>query len=129
MSTHVLDAPAVKKTEVPVVHQRGVVVHLPKLFTNFGIPAATRVAAHPAVVRRRMTPEGGRALERLGHAIEYLTDEFVHDGCEGGLNGPRVDAIQLLMSLNRQVYGEFPIVPTLSQRFAAFFHRAGATRH
>jgi len=129
MSTHVLGAPAVEKAEVPVVHHRGLVVHLPKIFTNFGLPAATRVEPRPAVVRRRMTPECGRALERLGHAIEYLTDEFIHDGREGGLKGPRVDAIQLLMSLNRQVYGECPIVLTLSQRFAHFFHRTGGTRH
>ncbi len=124
MSTHVLDAPAVKKAEVPVGHQRGVVVHLPRLFTNVGVPAATRVIARPAVVRRRMTLESGRAIERLGHAIEYLTDEYVHDGCEGGLKSPRVDAIQLLMSLNRQVYCECPIVPTLSQRVVQFFHHA-----
>jgi hypothetical protein len=121
MSTHVLHTPAIDKLETPVVH-------LPRLFTNLGLPAATRVVERPAVVRRRMSPESGRAIERLGHAIEYLTDEFVHDGCEGGLNGYRVEAIQLLMSLNRQVYGECPIVPTLSQRVAHFFHRTGSTR-
>jgi hypothetical protein len=72
-------------------------------------------------VRRRTTPEAGFALEILGHAIEYLADEFVH---EAGLlssihihsGDPRVEAIQLLMAANRQVYFACPVVPSLSQR-------------
>jgi hypothetical protein len=28
---------------------------------------------------RRISPEAGRALEILGHAIEYLIDEYVHE--------------------------------------------------
>lgn len=125
MSTPALDAPAVEKevTE-PLVPLRGVVVHFPRLFSRLGVPVATRVAARPAVVRRRMSPESGRAIEKLAHAIEYLTDEFVHDGCDGGFQDPRVDAIKLLMSLNRQVYSECPIVPTFAQRVARIFHSA-----
>jgi hypothetical protein len=72
-------------------------------------------------VRRRTTPEAGFALEILGHAIEYLADEYVH---EAGLlpsihvhsGDPRVEAIQLLMAANRQVYYACPVVPSLSQR-------------
>jgi hypothetical protein len=121
MSTHVLDAPAVEKADKPVVHPRGVVVHFPRLLSRLGVPSSTRVVARPAAVRRRMSPESGRAVEKLGHAIEYLTDEFVHGGCEGGFQDPRVEAIKLLMSLNRQVYVECPIVPTFAQRVARIF--------
>lgn len=70
-------------------------------------------------VRRRTTPEAGFALEILGHAIEYLADEYVH---EAGLlpsifsGDPRVEAIQLLMAANRQVYYACPVVTSLSQR-------------
>lgn len=125
MFTHALDAVAVqKKVNKPVLTSNGVVVHFPPLFTRLGVPASTRVVARPAVVRRRMSPESGRAIERLGHAIEYLTDEFVHDGCDGGFEDPRVDAIKLLMSLNRQVYSECPIIPTFAQRLAKLFHQA-----
>jgi len=49
--------------------------------TDFSIPASTPVAStarFPANRRRRITPRAGHALEILGHAIEYLTDEFVH---------------------------------------------------
>ena len=124
MSTHVLDATAVEKASEPVAASHDVLVHLPRLLTRIGVPATARVVTRPAVIRRRMSPESGRAIERLGHAIEYLTDEFVHSGCEGGFQDPRVEAIKTLMSLNRQVYSECPIVPTFSQRIAQFFHSA-----
>ena len=70
-------------------------------------------------VRRRTTPEAGFALEILGHAIEYLADEYVHDaGLLPSIHSgdPRVEAIQLLMSANRQVYFACPLAPSLYQR-------------
>jgi hypothetical protein len=70
-------------------------------------------------VRRRTTPEAGFALEILGHAIEYLADEYVHEaGSLSSIHGgdPRMEAIQLLMAANRQVYFACPVVPSLSQR-------------
>ena len=50
---------------------------------------------------RKISPEAGRAIEMLGHAIEYLSDEFALDcmdrilGTEPGLH-PRLRAIELL---------------------------------
>lgn len=70
--------------------------------------------------RRRITPEAGHALEILGHAIEYLTDELVHDGVLITAHNERVQAVQLLMALNRQVYFECPEEPTFGERFRAF---------
>ena len=58
-------------------------------------------------VRRRLSPEGGRALEILGHAIEYLADEYANDLTDKGPLGsadPRVAAIQILKGLNRAIY-------------------------
>ena len=69
---------------------------------------------------RRISPEAGHALEILGHAIEYLTDEYVHEKRELKSADPQVEAIRLLMSLNREVYFECPFVPTLTERFCAF---------
>lgn len=76
------------------------------------------VAGARATRRRHITPEAGHALEILGHAIEYLTDEFVHEG-GGSLTGNdnRIMAVQLLMALNRQVYFECPEVPSFGERF------------
>jgi hypothetical protein len=64
-------------------------------------------AEPPPPVRRRLSPEGGRALEVLGHAIEYLADEYAVDPKDKGPLGsadPRVEAIQILKALNRAVY-------------------------
>jgi hypothetical protein len=58
-------------------------------------------------VRRRLSPEAGRALEILGHAIEYLADEYANDPSDKGPLGnadPRVAAIQILKGLNRALY-------------------------
>jgi hypothetical protein len=72
--------------------------------------------------RRQITPQAGHALEILGHAIEYLTDEFVHHGGDVSSRNPQLEAVQLLMSLNRQVYFECPEVPTVRERIRSMFH-------
>ena len=69
--------------------------------------------------RRRISPEAGHALEILGHAIEYLTDEFVHAGGSLSAHNAQVEAVQLLMAVNRQVYFECPEVPSLGERWRA----------
>jgi hypothetical protein len=77
--------------------------------------------------RRRITPEAGRALEILGHAIDYLTDEYIHAG--GPLSGrdAHVESVQLLMRINRQVYFACPEAPTLRERIGLPL-RLGTTR-
>jgi hypothetical protein len=58
-------------------------------------------------VRRQLSPEEGRALEILGHAIEYLADEYCADAQPKGRLGnadPRIEAIQMLKALNRSIY-------------------------
>jgi hypothetical protein len=72
--------------------------------------------------RRRISPQAGRALEILGHAIEYLSDEFVHAGGSLTANDARLEAVQLLMALNRQIYFACPEVPTLAERWRALLH-------
>ena len=66
---------------------------------------------------RRIDPQAGRALEKLGHAIEYLTDEFVHQGGSLSAKDPQLEAVQLLMAMNRKVYFECPEVPTFAERW------------
>jgi hypothetical protein len=69
--------------------------------------------------RRRISPEAGHALETLGHAIEYLSDEFVHSGGPLTAHDGQVEAVQLLMGINRQIYFECPVVPSLGERCRA----------
>lgn len=92
--------------------------------TGFSIPALA--SAVPTVrmraTRRRISPQAGRALEILGHAIEYLTDEFVHQGLTFSAKNEQLEAVQMLMALNRQVYFECPEIPTFGERCRALLH-------
>ena len=89
--------------------------------------STTEVIRTTANRRRPISPEAGHALEILGHAIEYLTDEFIHEGGQAGgpfsADNSQLQAVQLLMALNCQVYFECPEVPPFGQRLPSLFHR------
>ena len=89
------------------------------------VPIET-MATRPRFVRRRVTPETGRALEILGHAIEYLTDEYVHHRGTFLANDPEVQAIQLLMKLNRQIYFNCLPLPSLADRCRTWLRTAAS---
>ena len=82
------------------------------------VPTASRPGPLPAR-RRRITPQAGHALEILGHSIEYLTDEFVNQGGLLSAHDGQLEAVQLLMAVNRQIYFECPVVPTFAERCQA----------
>jgi len=92
--------------------------------TGFSLPVTATVvsaARVPANRRRHITPQAGRALEILGHAIEYLTDEYVNEeSATFSAKNEKVEAVQLLMALNRQVYFECPFAPTFAERCRSF---------
>jgi hypothetical protein len=73
--------------------------------------------------RRRMTPEVGRAIEKLNHAIEYLTDEYIHQGGSMADSNEHACTVQLLKSLRKQVYLDAPEVLSLSERSKTFLTR------
>lgn len=83
---------------------------------------APELVTHGVMRRRSIDPQSGRALEILGHAIEYLADEFVFQGGSFSANNGEVQAMQLLMALNREIYMACPEVPPLSSRILAFLH-------
>jgi hypothetical protein len=86
------------------------------------IPIATTAPFVRSNRRRRICPEAGRALEILGHAIEYLTDEYVHQGGSFSADDAQLNAVLLLMSLNRQIYFECPVVPSFGERCRSFLN-------
>jgi hypothetical protein len=93
--------------------------------TGFSIPAsapAVPIASVRASRRRRITPQAGHALEILAHAIEYLTDEFVHTGLTFSAKNEQLQAVRMLMALNRQIYFECPVVPSFSERCRTLLH-------
>jgi hypothetical protein len=85
---------------------------------------ARRIAQPQA--RRHIDPQSGHALEILGHAIEYLTDEYVHAGGSLCAHNAQVEAIQMLMAANRAVYFACAPVPSLGERLRRWL---GLTPH
>lgn len=102
-------------------------------------PTAHRQVAHsstsfPQLVpmqrnrARRVSPADGMALEKLAHAIEYLTDELTLE-C---MTAPRdafqpagaIAAIELLKKRNREIYLACPIQPTFGERLRSWLSRA-----
>jgi len=84
----------------------------PSAFLASGVATSSR--------RRRISPEAGRAIEILGHAIEYLADEFVYTGGALSARDGQVEAMQLLMVANRKIYFACPEIPTVGERFRAW---------
>jgi hypothetical protein len=83
----------------------------------------SEVAKNLSRPRRLITPEVGRALERLGHAIEYLTDELVHEGNSKPGANHQLEAVQVMIALRRQVYLETPEVSPFGSRCRVFLKR------
>jgi hypothetical protein len=84
-------------------------------------PAVASTAVH-ARRRRHITPEAGHALEILGHAIEYLTDEFLHQGGSFAASDPRLESVRLLMTRNREIYFACPEVEGFRERVQSFLN-------
>ncbi len=90
---------------------------------SVAVPAPVAETIRTGLKRRRsISPQAGRALEILGHAIEYLTDEFIHEGGTFSSNNSQLQAVQLLMAINRQIYFECPEVPPFAKRLRSLFH-------
>jgi hypothetical protein len=69
----------------------------------------------------------GRALEILGHAIEYLADEFSQECMNRDLRiapgiHPRIMAIEMLKARNREIYFSCPERLTLGERLMSWLH-------
>jgi hypothetical protein len=80
--------------------------------------------------QRRISPLDGRALEILGHAIEYLADEFaLRAGNLTPLSAedPQISSIQKLMAASRSVYYDCPIVPSIRERLRGYLFRREIT--
>ena len=90
-------------------------------------PTHARFCAAPcspsskAALRPRIIPQReGRALEILGHAIEYLADEYALV-CRRPLHSKaapsgEVQAIEILKAHSRDIYSSCPFAPSLIER-------------
>lgn len=94
--------------------------------TPLPVSASTAQVDRSRLRRRRISPQAGHALEKLGHAIEYLSDEFMLAGGSLAADNPQVEAVQLLMGINRQIYFACPEVPSLAERLRGLLHLRAA---
>ncbi len=76
----------------------------------------SRATLRRRATRRCIDPQSGHALEILGHAIEYLADEYVRAGGALSAQNGQLEAIQLLMAANRAIYFACPQVESLTER-------------
>jgi hypothetical protein len=91
-------------------------------------PVASRNARSTSqMVRRRPTMTQGRALETLGHAIEYLVDSRLD--LEAGASNTDDKASQILMRLSREVFAECREVVPVRRRIKHSLLHLFATGH
>ncbi len=95
--------------------------HVERLVEGVVYPAPTpypdrkRGVASSSRTRRRLGREQGQAIERLGHAVEYLIDSRMFL-TQVPYTIAEEEAVQILMALNRLVFESCPEVPTMRQR-------------
>ena len=75
--------------------------------------AQTRGGTEPS--RRRGPLEQGRALEALGHAVEYLIDSRLFHLGDHNVRDEQ-EAAQILMRMSRAVFAECPEVESIRKR-------------
>jgi hypothetical protein len=95
--------------------------NLTSLVAHGGVRAAASRVDVGARRRRIVSRQEGRAIEMLGHAIDYLADEFALDCMdlvpEIGPGLPaRLQAIEMLMARNREIYLNCPKAPGPMER-------------
>lgn len=92
------------------------------------MPRALEANPRARSLHRMLTREQGRALEMIGHAVDYLNDCYLYEGDEDELiniiGGSSTEAIQILVSLRCQILQSAPMrEPRTMRLWNALFHR------
>lgn len=78
-------------------------------------------------LRRMLTREQGRALETIGHAVDYLNDCYLFEGDDSeriNIGGSSTEAIRILGSLRWQILQSAPLrEPRTLRLWNALFRR------
>lgn len=88
--------------------------------SEMALVRSSRVQPAP---RRRGSAQQGRALETLGHAVEYLVDSRMFL-VERSSAKAEQEAVQILMRMSRSVFSECPEVVTLWMRMGQFCRKS-----
>lgn len=91
------------------------------LTSQQGFPFPDTAQVNPlspgSIRRQKHLPRRSRRAHRiLGHAIEYVANEFLHDATPPGPRNSRLQAVQLLMALDRRVCSDAEEVPAFAER-------------
>ena len=87
------------------------------------VPAETRdIPVADEGQPRHIPHKAARGLEILGHAIEYLSEANGREGVTVPEERAHLQAVQLLMSLNRKIYFACPPVRSFRDRLYSFLH-------
>lgn len=82
--------------------------------------AALAGAPRKRAARRIMTLEQGRAIETIGHAVDYLNDCYLHQGADDEIldfrSAPEMQAVRILISAQRQILQSLPLTEPLTLR-------------
>ncbi len=79
------------------------------------VASSPRAASRVKAIRRRPTREQGRALEIVGHAIEYLVDSRMFVG-EHPSSRADHEASRILMEASRSVFSECAEIVPVARR-------------
>lgn len=83
--------------------------------------------ARKRVIRKRPNPMQGKALEKLGHAIEYLVDSrmaLIHEPSTRA----DAEALDILMRLSRCVFAECEELVSVGQRLKTWIASTATSR-
>lgn len=93
-----------------------------KSLLDAGLVTEMAAPAEGQKIRRTIDPRTGQALVILGHAIEYLADEFIWEAAMRKPDRGQLEAIQLLTAKNQELYLACPEAPTVWQGLRSQFH-------
>ena len=97
------------------------------------IPAPLAENPKPHNLRRILTREQGRALELIGHAVDYLNDCYLYEGDQDELisiGGPSTQAVQILVAARSKILQSASVrEPRRLRLWDRLFHRSSERRH
>ena len=116
--------PIMISSHLPIPHRihRDALAQLPDSVPHLETQEALQPshALHRGLVarpeRRMMTPEQGRALETLGHAVQYLEDQMFFGVSTWSRRDGDIAAINMLKQRSREIYGGLPLRRSLWQK-------------